>query len=389
MIDSDHEVARIKVEPRIYEPFTLDELVAAAKLSEIWKSCAQNFQEEFNDLESDGEMEGPSVKEATPSDIKKLVGRKSYYAGTSARWMFQYDTAYVRNAIGRHVLRVTNVNDLANGAVGAMNNIGVNHLMAPTADPDYPGFAKYRIVSQYALDVLMKLVPFQRLGFESAYAIFNNDEPQATGWLVELDYVSQVKTTSEVLLGKKTFPDKLTQEEVDKVKFNRTFVEPEASNQAAFDLMQVIEAEGGVPMEEPIRIIQMTQVTTQKEDKPYNATKILKDVVKVAAKLKLSPSRLAIRVITMMPRSVLPDKTAFKPNVTALELVYGEEDYNATIMELAPKSRENAFREVAEDFDLQNISGAMTLATLYDEDKIREHLKNNVDTFKLQDGQPT
>ena len=245
-----------------------------------------------------------------------------------------------------------------------MRSPAVNHLN------DFKN--AYTIVSRYALDAFLA-GPSPTLSFQQAHQILQG-KPQAIGWLI-----SNVKR-SGITIRKMQFPSGLTEDDVRAVE-QGVVVEPVASTQPAFDLIQLTnESVGG----NAIRMMTMTQVSKQIQGKEVKAELILKAVVKFAAKLKLDPALLGIRIIPQIPESVLPDKRAFEPTVTPLTNC-GKEDYKQTILSLEPKKDQKIiedFKDVAEKFQLQHDDSALTLATLYNATVIHEHLKKNVETFE-------
>ena len=218
----------------------------------------------------------------------------------------------------------------------------------------------YSIVSRYALDALLA-GPSPKLQFQQAHQVLKN-KPQAIGWLVESEYISTLKRKGITIL-KRPFPYGLTEDDVRAVK-QGALLEPEASNQPAFDLIQLTNESVGCGKD--VVTITMTQVSKQIKGKEFNAELILKEVVKFAAKFDLDASLLGIRIIPQIPESVLPDTSAFEPTVTPLKTRV-KEDYNQTIRALAPKKLtiKADFERVAEKFQLQHDNNAMTLATLY------------------------
>jgi len=373
MSDSYHEMRlQYLMERRVYNAFIVDDVVAAAKVPAIWKSHCENFKEEFGYLKANGEMMGSSVNDATQSDIEKLVDRKAYFAGSSARWHLDFDTKSLKLDIDDHVSKIANVDDLAKGVVGAMSAPAVNHLMTPIVGTKNA----YTIVSQYALDALLE-GPNPVMSFQMAHQILQG-KPQAIGWLIEREYVSMVKRRgTPMVLGKMPFPYALTADDVKRMKAG-VLVEPAASNQPAFDLIQLKKERIG---EKDVVRITMTQVSKQIEGKKFNANLILDQIVKLVAKLELDPSLLSLRVIPMLPESVLPGKV-FKPKPTALPLVSSQENYTETILSIAPDVHIKDFSSVAKTFKLQHDGTEMTLETLYDEEKIKQHLSDNLCTFE-------
>jgi len=354
MVDRIDDLLEIGVSLYPCDAFTLDELVEAAMQDGVWTLCAKHFQEEFVDLNlQEGQMEATSVNLATPSDRQKLVERKAYYAGSSARWTFKRDTKDVKSSINYHVQKVQSSDELKKGDLGAMSSPAVNHLMVPVK-----GRSDYTIVSPYALNVLLLNGASPKLSFQVAHELFKN-EPAALGWLIEVEYISDVKAQHEVLFGAKPFPEALTDEQVNKVK-QGVRVEPDAFNQGALDLLQVTKKRVDWKV---VHVITMTQVTKQVKAKSYDAELILKTAVKIASKLDLDPSRLGIRIITQMPRTVIDDRSDFDPTVTALKKC-GMEDYKQTIEHLAPKPWKKAFKKVAENFSLKHGGNKETLETV-------------------------
>ncbi|KAF0690557.1 Aste57867_18044 [Aphanomyces stellatus] len=165
-------------------PWSLDEYYTATENEEFAKSvncilidgCCENEKEEEKE------------EEKVNSNIKHLVDQKYYFAGCSARWMFQTTVSNVISQIGYYFARVPSFVDILKGNIGLQSLDMVNHLACEQ------GTAKQRFfTSQYIARIALDKDGHEaiRLAYGVADILGNNS---FKGWIVEMDFIQQIKS---------------------------------------------------------------------------------------------------------------------------------------------------------------------------------------------------
>lgn len=125
--------------------------------------------------------EDPDLKELANQGKNALLEAKFFYAGQSARYMFDRPVASVRRDIQQHVEKVPDAKTLVSGLTGEQSPVAVNHLLMNGA-----------IVSKFAVHLLSKKVSKEFL--EMAYGQdICSDNPTFHGWVFELDICGRIR----------------------------------------------------------------------------------------------------------------------------------------------------------------------------------------------------
>jgi len=75
------------------------------------------------------------------------IQNKYFLAGGSVRWMFHFSSQEVASEINGHIQRITDLEHLVSGVLGAKNNEDCNHLLMRDWDQTF-------LVSEYAMRLL-------------------------------------------------------------------------------------------------------------------------------------------------------------------------------------------------------------------------------------------
>eukprot|EP00038_Savillea_parva_P005470 m.155396 g.155396 ORF g.155396 m.155396 type:complete len:662 (-) comp11721_c0_seq6:102-2087(-) len=129
---------------------------------------------------------GGSVYPNTPEGIQAAVNDKFILAGASARWMFGRTPDEVMKECDMWISKVADVNELVSRVTGTANHNTINHLRAIGSD------RRPYIVSEYAMRALVewnKLKSLEHL----ANVAKTLDNPAFDGWVLELDFLTQLK----------------------------------------------------------------------------------------------------------------------------------------------------------------------------------------------------
>jgi GTPase SAR1 family protein len=125
-------------------------------------------------------------------DIEDRIGEKFYFAGSSARWMFNYTIDEVKEKIIDHLEACPNSIDLLKGVIGQNSPVSVNHLWVGYRS-ELGGFRKF-FVSQYVAREVLRSGGSEavKLAYEIARGLNN---PSFTGWVVEMDFVQRLSNS--------------------------------------------------------------------------------------------------------------------------------------------------------------------------------------------------
>lgn len=102
------------------EPWTLDEFLRACGSIEFVKSVAHSLGLDLSQKRTE---------EETKEEARRLVKEKFYFAGSSARWMFNYSKEIVEQEILICIQRVANIQNLMDFTVGTRSHESQNHLL--------------------------------------------------------------------------------------------------------------------------------------------------------------------------------------------------------------------------------------------------------------------
>jgi hypothetical protein len=129
----------------------------------------------------------------SPDQVQDAVGKKHYYAGGSARWMFAFTFEDMLADIEFHLSRVPNANLLLEGFVGVSSQQSNNHLMTRyKKDKSYRVFLASKHVASCLLSTCDASV------YRFAYNMASlNVNPAFLGWVVEFDFLSQMKSCAK------------------------------------------------------------------------------------------------------------------------------------------------------------------------------------------------
>jgi len=129
-------------------------------------------------------------------DVEVRMLQKYFYAGHSARWMFAYTTDDVINEIHGKMQYVDNMQELR-GWGGEKTQDAVNHLFVNMVD------SKGQSQRIFTSEHVVKLITW-RLGLEAVKHAYNiaswaglAGKPVLEGWVVEMDFLAQVRLASK------------------------------------------------------------------------------------------------------------------------------------------------------------------------------------------------
>ena len=128
-------------------------------------------------------------------DAKRLVNKRFYYAGASARWMFEYDLEGIKREIKYYIAKVNNYSSLMAVVTGTTDD-SLNHLIMNIQNKDRNNIF---FVSQCALDLCLQQ---WNHGTDIQYAYFlarKHKNPMFTGWVVRFDFIDQIRRLSTTL----------------------------------------------------------------------------------------------------------------------------------------------------------------------------------------------
>ena len=125
-----------------------------------------------------------NVLPTTRGTVEEIVNFKYFYAGRSARWMFQYSIDQVKVVIGDHIDRCPNFEALAAGMSGTQSTEAINHLISnlPNKTVD--------LISLYATQQLLKKIESKSV-VEAKNLL--SRYPTCLGFLFEIVFLIQIR----------------------------------------------------------------------------------------------------------------------------------------------------------------------------------------------------
>eukprot|EP00475_Leptophrys_vorax_P041606 TRINITY_DN7839_c0_g1_i5.p1 TRINITY_DN7839_c0_g1~~TRINITY_DN7839_c0_g1_i5.p1 ORF type:complete len:378 (-),score=89.30 TRINITY_DN7839_c0_g1_i5:71-1204(-) len=153
-------------------PWTLEEFVSASCDDLFFKSVEWAFE---------------GLQAESRED---LISEKFYFAGCSARWMFNCTVAQLKLKIERHLESCPNSMDLLKGIVDESSPVSVNHLWV--GYPLKEGTFRKFFVSKYVARRVLNSGGFEAV--KLAYGVARGlNNPSFTGWVVEMDFIQQLR----------------------------------------------------------------------------------------------------------------------------------------------------------------------------------------------------
>lgn len=126
-------------------------------------------------------------------DAKRLVNEKFYYAGASARWMFEYDVEGIKQEIKYYIAKANNYSSLMAFATGPRSDYSLNHLIMNIQNKDRN---ELFFVSQCALDLCLQQWN-NGTDIKYAYSLARKHKnPAFLGWVVQFDFIDQIRRLS-------------------------------------------------------------------------------------------------------------------------------------------------------------------------------------------------
>jgi hypothetical protein len=170
------ELNRFHISSFVAEPWSLEDYYSAT-----------NFASFFNNVEHNLVVDGASLDKTSKSYVRDVVDQKFYYAGFSARWMFEMSAEDVIKDIDDCLDSVLNIMDVVKGMVGSQNANAVNHLTTKSKAEKGRAFTSNYIckeIVQRGDDAVF------HASYSLAHAAGN---PSLRGWILELDFIHQIQ----------------------------------------------------------------------------------------------------------------------------------------------------------------------------------------------------
>ena len=134
----------------------------------------------------------------SPATPEELVLSKHYFAGSSARWMFNFSTKKVIEFTKNSVKEVDDIMLYIKGTVGQQSNNVVNRLLSTFLDSDGE---KISIVSRFAgVELAIKAGP--ELISQLSQVTKLDGNPSMDGWLLEMWFFASLRSGGVKLLDK-------------------------------------------------------------------------------------------------------------------------------------------------------------------------------------------
>lgn len=139
------------------------------------------------------------------ANMEQYLLAKYFYAGSCARWMFDFDYNSCMRDVGIHMEKVNNYERLHSGGVGDETIDAVNHLRGVTLlSTNGTQEKKYFFTSQYVARELANKCDDKRKFLVSSYKkAIDTKNPAFRGWIFEFDVDYQL---GQALKNKTTFP---------------------------------------------------------------------------------------------------------------------------------------------------------------------------------------
>jgi len=126
------------------------------------------------------------------NEFSEKLREKFYFAGHSARWMFATDLKTVKGQINRMIDKVRNAESLLKGNAGHESADAINHLVCTLKTPGSVTNKHPAFVSKYVLKLLV--IKHSFVAVKMGYSIAENlRNPSFMGWVVEMDFLAQLK----------------------------------------------------------------------------------------------------------------------------------------------------------------------------------------------------
>jgi hypothetical protein len=189
--DLNRQFYKIEVEPWILEQF-----LSACKRVDFVDSVRLNLNFDQEKWMSASAFE----KEDLLGSVETVVKEKFFFAGASARWMFDFSTQDVHQEIRDRLGTVNNLHDLLAFTGGMQGTESHNHLLMRF---NHSAGSDIFFVSQCALDFCLRRWG-QRPDIKYAYSLATrHNNPAFLGWIVQFDFFDQIKTVASLSTGNK------------------------------------------------------------------------------------------------------------------------------------------------------------------------------------------
>ena len=225
-----HEDEDAGIEGFTVESWSLEEFQSALTNEDLWNLVSANF---------DADIEG--------SKLDRVVA-KHFFAGGSARFMFERTTAQVKEALDIAVSTTDDISKYLGGVVGDASGSVVNTLLG--SHRDSLGKRYSFITSQYAaLELSIKCGPENIKAISAAMQPYYN--PAISGWLFEMLFMARISRGQLTLADAKKkvvvsclVPTSLLQSSspaiTDIFQGDEKWIRPSNWNQAGFDAVHVL-----------------------------------------------------------------------------------------------------------------------------------------------------
>eukprot|EP01126_Amoeba_proteus_P023598 TRINITY_DN2369_c0_g6_i1.p1 TRINITY_DN2369_c0_g6~~TRINITY_DN2369_c0_g6_i1.p1 ORF type:complete len:447 (+),score=84.18 TRINITY_DN2369_c0_g6_i1:437-1777(+) len=243
--------------------WTLGEYETALESCDLFKSIEMNLPEGDNDREK--------------------ILNKFYYAGGSARWMFDFNSDEVSSFILAYIEKVTDFESLSSSFVGTKSSVAINHLFI--ADKNKASF----LVSEFAARTLADKCAVSFFSQARSSTLASN--PAFDGWILEADFLYQVRRAEKgsglILLdfdekAKANPSPTIRWEAACRIRFDKvqdltapydenTWLIPNRWNQGCYDAIQIIN--------KGLRVVQVTRADSHSLKLRY-VVELLNELVK-------------------------------------------------------------------------------------------------------------
>ena len=164
-------------------PWTLQEYITACRDREFYNEVSCMFE----DLREGAANE--DIASLKDEDREDVIAEKFFYAGGSARWMFNFTTKQVMEEIMDESQKVDSFNTLIKGGGGDASKSTVNHLWVEYPVASGGGLKKsFFFVSQYVAREMLRLcgAADMKLLYTMARDLRN---PALLGWVIEMGFI--------------------------------------------------------------------------------------------------------------------------------------------------------------------------------------------------------
>ena len=181
-----------KLETHVVPSWVVDQYLEACRSRTFYESVYANLQR------PNGIDNGVLVWEE--EKVAEIVQEKDFYAGGSARWMFDFSYADFKKDFNTHFAKVLNYKAILSQAEGPEHPNAVNHLRGLSFnDEQFSPFFISQYTANRVKDQCRRDDDFDFLRFLSdAYEKANGTEnPAFGGWVYEFDIDDQLRTAME------------------------------------------------------------------------------------------------------------------------------------------------------------------------------------------------